>query len=75
MKFGDDSCVDINGKGSILFLTKTGEHRLLFDMYFIHSLRSNTISLGQTTENGCDVYMKGEYLSLHDDALKVLMRV
>ncbi|XP_076913584.1 uncharacterized protein LOC143572260 [Bidens hawaiensis] len=46
IKFGDDSYVDISGKGSILFETKSGEHRLLTDVYFIPSLRSNIISLG-----------------------------
>ncbi|XP_076949645.1 uncharacterized protein LOC143622352 [Bidens hawaiensis] len=32
VKFGDDSYVDISGKGSILFKAKSGEHRLLTDV-------------------------------------------
>ncbi|XP_076929719.1 uncharacterized protein LOC143594251 [Bidens hawaiensis] len=47
VKFGDDSYVNISGKGSILFEAKRGEHRLLTDVYSIPSLRSNIISLGQ----------------------------
>ena len=33
VKFGDGSCVDNNGKGSILFEAKTTEHKLLTDIY------------------------------------------
>ena len=47
MKFGDGSCVDINGKGSILFEAKTREHRLLTDIYYIPDLMSNILSLGK----------------------------
>ena len=50
VKFGDGSCVDINGKGSILFEAKTGEHRLLTDIYYIPDLKRNILSLGQATE-------------------------
>ena len=66
VRFGDDSRIDIRGKGSILFLTQTCEKKLLSDVYFIPNLRSNIISLGQATEAGCDVRMKGDRLTLHD---------
>lgn len=49
--------IDIKGKGSILFFSKNGEKKILADVYFI---------LGQATESGCDVKMKGDYLTLHD---------
>ncbi|XP_013633013.1 PREDICTED: uncharacterized protein LOC106338623 [Brassica oleracea var. oleracea] len=64
VKFRDGSCVNINGKGSILFETKTGEHRLLTDIYYIPDLRSNILSLRQATEQGCDVRMRDNYLTL-----------
>lgn len=44
VKFGDGSFVDISGKASILFEAKTGEHKLLTDIYFIPELRSNILS-------------------------------
>ena len=43
-----------------------GEKKLLKDVYFIPKLRSNIISLGQATEAGCDVRMRGDCLTLHD---------
>ncbi|XP_076883237.1 uncharacterized protein LOC143531940 [Bidens hawaiensis] len=74
VKFGDDSYVDINGKGSILFDAKSGEQRLLTGVYFIPSLRSN-ISLGQASERGCDIHIKDNYLTMHDGQGRLLMMV
>ena len=64
VRFGDDSRIDIKGKGSVLFVSGDGEKRVLADVYYIPDLRSNIISLGQATESGCDVRMRGEYLTL-----------
>ncbi|XP_024006141.1 uncharacterized protein LOC112082834 [Eutrema salsugineum] len=50
VRFGDDSRVDIKGKGSILFITKNGDKKILADVYYIPNLKSNIISLGQATE-------------------------
>lgn len=66
VRFGDDSRIDIKGKGSILFCTKNGDRKTLADVYFIPELKSNIISLGQATESGFDVHIKEEYLTLHD---------
>lgn len=75
VKFGDGSCVSINGKGSILFEAKTGEQKLLTDIYFIPDLRSNILSLGQATEQGCEVTMKDDYLTLQDPNGRLLVKV
>ncbi|XP_022570911.2 uncharacterized protein LOC106407057 [Brassica napus] len=66
VRFGDDSRIDIKGKGSILFISQDGKRKILADVYFIPALKSNIISLGQATESGCDVRMKENYLTLHD---------
>ena len=46
IKFGDASAVEIKGVGSVVFTAKTGEHRLLTDVYYILVLRNSIISLG-----------------------------
>lgn len=66
VKFGDDSRIEIQGKGSIRFLLKNGDKKVLNSVYFIPDLKSNIISLGQATEAGCEVRMKDDYLKLHD---------
>lgn len=47
VKFGDGSIVHIKGKGSVVFECENGEKRVLREVYFIPSLCSNIISLGQ----------------------------
>lgn len=63
VKFGDDSRIDIKGKGSIEFIDRNGETRIMNDVYYIPSLKSNIISLGQATEAGCDIRLKGGMLN------------
>ncbi|XP_033138570.1 uncharacterized protein LOC103844422 isoform X1 [Brassica rapa] len=73
VKFGDDSRIDIKGKGSIEFTDINGEPRIMCDVYYIPDLKSNIISLGQATEAGCDIRLKGECLTMHDRDGKLLV--
>lgn len=66
VRFGDDSRIDIKGKGSIRFVLKGGEKKILSNVYYIPGLKSNIISLGQATEAGCEVRMKDDHLMLLD---------
>lgn len=66
VKFGDGSCVEIVGRGTIVLEGKTGEHRMLTDVYYIPHLKSNIFSLGQATEGGCEVRMKDDQLWLYE---------
>ncbi|XP_010413036.1 PREDICTED: uncharacterized protein LOC104699428 [Camelina sativa] len=72
VKFGDGSCVEIVGKGSILFESKNGEQILVFDIYYIPDLKSNILSFGQATEVGCDVRKRRDYLMVHDPRERLL---
>ena len=74
VRFGDDSHIDIKGKGSIVFITKGGIRKILSDVYFIPDLKSNILSLGQATEAGCDVRMQKDHLTLHDREGTLLIR-
>lgn len=74
VKFGDGSCVDIKGKGSIVLEGKTGEHRMLTDVYYIPHLRSNIFSLGQATEGGCEVRLKDDQLWLYERSGRLLLK-
>lgn len=55
VKFGDASAVEIARAGSVIFVAKTGEHRLLTGVYFTPALRNSIITLGQLDENGLRV--------------------
>lgn len=73
--FGDRSSVKIEGKGCVMMLCKNGEERCLFDVYYIPSLCNNIISLGQMSEDGNKVVLKGDYLWIHDQGERLLMKV
>lgn len=49
VRFGDDSRIDIKGKGTIAFIDLQGKARKMTDVYYIPGLRSNIVSLGQAT--------------------------
>ena len=53
VKFGDGSIVEIEGRDTILLISKRGEHRKLTSVYFIPRLKANLVSLGQLDEGDC----------------------
>lgn len=75
VRLGDNSCVQIEGKGSILIETKNGEHRLLTDILYIPYLKSNVLSIGQAEEGGCKIEIKHGVLSMFEPDGTLLMRV
>ncbi|KAG7598736.1 Integrase catalytic core [Arabidopsis suecica] len=74
VRFGDDSRIDIKGKGTIAFVDLNGTPRSMTDVYYIPDLKSNIVSLGQATEAGCDIRLKGGYLTMHDREGRLLVR-
>lgn len=66
VRFGDDSRIDIMGKGYVRFVFKGGVKKVLKNVYYIPALRSNIVSLGQATEVGCEVRMRDDTLMLFD---------
>lgn len=74
VRSGDDSRIDIMGKGSIRFIIKGGEKKVLKNVYYITALRSNIVSLGQATEVGCEVSMKDDTLTLFDHEGQLMVK-
>lgn len=74
VRSGDDSRIDIRGKGTIVFIDLNGKIRKMTDVYFIPGLRSNIISLGQATEAGCDIRLKEDHLTMVDREGKLLVK-
>ncbi|MDV3180573.1 MAG: hypothetical protein Q8829_02740 [Candidatus Phytoplasma australasiaticum] len=54
---------------------KDGHERVFNEVYFIPSLRSNIISIGQLTEEGSKVVIRGEYMWIFDKNERLLMKV
>jgi transposase InsO family protein len=75
VRFGDGSVVSIEGKGTVLFACKTGEHRWLEVVYFIPRLTTNIVSLGQMDEDGFKVDIEHGILRLYDLQRQLLAKV
>ncbi|KAD6454157.1 hypothetical protein E3N88_08863 [Mikania micrantha] len=75
VRFGDDSCVKIEGRGSILLECKTGDQRLLTNILYIPFLKTNIFSLGQADEGGCEAQIREGVLTLIDADGLLLMKV
>jgi hypothetical protein len=75
VKLGDDSSVQIEGRGTILFTCKNGEHLTLSEVYFIPRLCSSILSLGQLDELGYDAHIRHGWLQLRDPYGGLLARV
>ncbi|WVZ50199.1 hypothetical protein U9M48_001476 [Paspalum notatum var. saurae] len=66
VRFGDGSTVDICGLGVLTVATQNKEHRALTDVYYIPSLKSNIISLGQLEEGRCEITIGHGVLRVYD---------
>lgn len=74
VKFGDDSRIDIKGKGCVEFVDRNGVARTMTEVYYIPDLKSNIISLGHATESGCDIRLRGDCLTMHDRDGKLIVK-
>ena len=75
VKFGDASRVRIEGRGTVLFACKNGDHCALTGVYYIPKLRSNMVSLGQLDEARCKTVIEDGVLTLRDSQRRLLCRV
>ena len=64
MKLCNGSIVPIQGKGSILFQCKNNDKRILTNVYYTTSFKSNVISLGQMIEEGSRGEIVGPFLKI-----------
>jgi len=75
VKFGNNSGVDIQGRATVVFQCKSGEHKALTDVYYIPKLQSNIVSIGQLDERGCQVLIDAGVLRIRDRERKLLAKV
>jgi transposase InsO family protein len=75
VRFGDNSIVQIKGRGVVLMLVRGGEHRELTEVYFIPKLKTSIVSMGQLDENGCPSAIRGGFMSVWDRDERLLVKV
>ena len=72
VKFGDGSFVAIRERGTVFFRSQGGEQRALVDVFFIPSMWSNIISVGQLDEGGCTIGIKNSIMTIRDPAERMI---
>ena len=72
---GDESKMEVKGKGNILIRLKNGDHQFISNVYYIPSMKTNILSLGQLLEKGYDIRLKDNSLSLRDNANNLITKV
>jgi hypothetical protein len=75
VKFGDGSVTKIEGRGNIVLVCKSGEHRTLTRVYYIPQLKTSILSIGQLDENDCRVTIHRGMLWIFDQADRLLAKV
>lgn len=75
VRFGDNSIIDIRGRGTVVIAVRGDEHQALTDVYFIPRLKTRIVSLGQLDKNGCPSSIRGGYMSLWDRNERLLAKV
>jgi hypothetical protein len=73
--FGDGSVVAIEGRGTVLFALKNGEHQVLANTYYIPRLTTNIVSIGQLDETGFQVLVEHGVMRIHDEEHRLLAKV
>lgn len=73
--FGDDSMAEIEGRGTVLFKCKNGEHRSFTGVYYIPRLTANIVSLGQLEEADYDVHLRRGGMEIREPEGRLLARI
>ncbi|KAD6453332.1 hypothetical protein E3N88_08037 [Mikania micrantha] len=64
VRFGNNSSMVIEGKGSMLLECKNGEQQLLTDIPYIPYLKNNIFRIGQAEKGGCEITIKQGALTM-----------
>nr|XP_048332888.1 uncharacterized protein LOC125423260 [Ziziphus jujuba var. spinosa] len=75
VSFGDESKVAVKGKGSILIRLRSGKQQFISNVYYVSSMKSNILSLGQLLEKGYDIHLRDNHLCIRDNASNLIAKV
>jgi hypothetical protein len=75
VRFGDNSVTRIEGCGTVLFICKKSEHKVLANVYYIPRLTANIVSVGQLDEAGHEIVIKEGVMKVIDPCGRLLAQV
>ena len=66
VKLGNDSKVKVSDKGVIFVYVKNGKRRTIHDVYYVHGLMCNLLSVGQLLEKEYRVFFKNKVCTIYE---------
>ena len=75
MTFGDSSKVNVVGKWNIQIKTKNGNVETISNVFYIHDLKSNLLSIRQLQKNGYVTTIKESACEIYDPKRGLIARV
>jgi len=74
VKFGDDRFVPVTGKGRILITLKNGDHKYIYDIFYVPDMKSNLLSMGQLAKKGYVMHIVENIFSIFDKKGSLILR-
>ena len=75
VRFGDDSVAEIEGRDTVLFSCKDGEHCSFTGVYYIPRLTTNIVSLGLLEEADYDIHLRRGGMEIREPGGHLLARI
>ena len=73
--FGDSSKVLVKRIGKILIRLKNEDHQFVFDVYYVPSMKTNILIMGQLLEQNYDIQLKDRSCLIRDHKNNVMANV
>ena len=75
IRFRDGSRISIEGIRKIVLHSKDNTHIIVKNILYTPSLKANIVSLSRLDEEGYDIHLHKDFLTIHDDRGVILTRV
>ena len=63
---GRDSKVSVMGKDRVGVFKKEGENKSISDVYYVHCMKCNLLSIGQLIQKGYNVFFEDDVCTIMD---------
>ena len=64
----------MTGKGRILITLKNGDHRYIYDVFYVPDMKSNLLSMGKLAEKGYVMHIVENKLSIFDKKGSLILK-
>ena len=74
VKFGDGRFVPVTGKWRILITLNNGDHKYIYDVFYVPDMKSNLLTVGQLAEKGYVMHIVENQFSFSDKKSNLILK-